>query len=324
MFNSHSTAQIWVMFFNFISGLILSVVTFVLISIKSTAQISLTLRYIFRIFPTYCLGDGILILALCVDGQRCPSINSSGFDATTTVGPLNWDIAGANMAFLAAHAVVYFAATVGIEYSLTFPSLLSWLYAVEDEEDEEEGAPLGDAGGETGGTGGTGTGAGAGVGVVGVVGVVEGAEAGEDEDVLAERRRVLSGAADLEVVRIRQLRKSYPANSRAGGASLGACFGALWRGLRRAAWPGRARMHTHGSEEGPARVKAVKAVKVAVRRLTFGIPKGECFGFLGINGAGKTTTLSILCGEFPPSSGEAYIDGFSIARDQTNIRKRIG
>ncbi|KAJ1435102.1 P-loop containing nucleoside triphosphate hydrolase protein, partial [Ochromonadaceae sp. CCMP2298] len=62
----------------------------------------------------------------------------------------------------------------------------------------------------------------------------------------------------------------------------------------------------------------------AVRRLTFGIPKGECFGFLGINGAGKTTTLSILSGDFPPSSGEAYIDGFSIRSDQTNIRKRIG
>lgn len=44
----------------------------------------------------------------------------------------------------------------------------------------------------------------------------------------------------------------------------------------------------------------------------------------GINGAGKTTTLSILSGEFPPTSGEAYIDGFSIRDDQTNIRRRIG
>jgi ATP-binding cassette, subfamily A (ABC1), member 3 len=44
----------------------------------------------------------------------------------------------------------------------------------------------------------------------------------------------------------------------------------------------------------------------------------------GINGAGKTTTLSILSGEFPPTAGEAYIDGFSIRDDQTNIRRRIG
>ena len=46
--------------------------------------------------------------------------------------------------------------------------------------------------------------------------------------------------------------------------------------------------------------------------------------FSGINGEGKTTTLSILSGEFPPTSGEAFIDGFSIRDDQTNIRRRIG
>jgi ABC-type multidrug transport system ATPase subunit len=36
--------------------------------------------------------------------------------------------------------------------------------------------------------------------------------------------------------------------------------------------------------------------KYAVRGLSLGINKGECFGLLGINGAGKTTTLSILTG----------------------------
>jgi ABC-type glutathione transport system ATPase component len=30
--------------------------------------------------------------------------------------------------------------------------------------------------------------------------------------------------------------------------------------------------------------------KVAVDRLSFGVPRGECFGLLGVNGAGKTTT----------------------------------
>jgi ATP-binding cassette subfamily A (ABC1) protein 3 len=64
--------------------------------------------------------------------------------------------------------------------------------------------------------------------------------------------------------------------------------------------------------------------KVAVRSLSFGIPRGECFGFLGINGAGKTTTLSILSGEFPPTSGNAFIDGFDISEDQSKIRRKIG
>jgi ATP-binding cassette subfamily A (ABC1) protein 3 len=43
--------------------------------------------------------------------------------------------------------------------------------------------------------------------------------------------------------------------------------------------------------------------KTAVRDLTFGIGKGECFGFLGINGAGKTTTLKMLTGDLLPTSG---------------------
>ncbi|GMH84067.1 hypothetical protein TL16_g09806, partial [Triparma laevis f. inornata] len=64
--------------------------------------------------------------------------------------------------------------------------------------------------------------------------------------------------------------------------------------------------------------------KVAVKNLSFGIPTGECFGFLGNNGAGKTTTLSILSGEFPPSSGTGYIAGYDIQGDQSLIRRKIG
>lgn len=64
--------------------------------------------------------------------------------------------------------------------------------------------------------------------------------------------------------------------------------------------------------------------KVAVRGLSFGIPKGETLGFLGINGAGKTTTLSILSGEFPPTSGRAFIAGHDIATEQNKLRRKIG
>ncbi len=36
--------------------------------------------------------------------------------------------------------------------------------------------------------------------------------------------------------------------------------------------------------------------KVAVKNTSLGIPRGECFGLLGINGAGKSSTLAILSG----------------------------
>ncbi|XP_048195510.1 ATP-binding cassette sub-family A member 13 isoform X3 [Perognathus longimembris pacificus] len=45
----------------------------------------------------------------------------------------------------------------------------------------------------------------------------------------------------------------------------------------------------------------------AVEDVTVGIPKGECFGLLGVNGAGKSTMFKMLNGEIPPSSGHAVI-----------------
>ena len=64
--------------------------------------------------------------------------------------------------------------------------------------------------------------------------------------------------------------------------------------------------------------------KLAVDRLSLGIAPGECFGLLGINGAGKTTTMKMLTAEFPPSSGDAILDGFSVSRQPQKTRRRIG
>ncbi|XP_047193227.1 glucosylceramide transporter ABCA12 isoform X2 [Scophthalmus maximus] len=43
----------------------------------------------------------------------------------------------------------------------------------------------------------------------------------------------------------------------------------------------------------------------AVKRLSVGIPAGECFGLLGVNGAGKTTTFKMLTGDVSPTDGTA-------------------
>jgi ABC-type multidrug transport system ATPase subunit len=41
--------------------------------------------------------------------------------------------------------------------------------------------------------------------------------------------------------------------------------------------------------------------------LTFSVPRGECFGLLGVNGAGKTTTFKMLTTDFRPSGGNIYM-----------------
>jgi len=64
--------------------------------------------------------------------------------------------------------------------------------------------------------------------------------------------------------------------------------------------------------------------KKAVDSMSLGIPPGQCFGLLGINGAGKTTTMGMLTAEFPPSSGDATLAGFSVANEPERTRRRVG
>lgn len=65
-------------------------------------------------------------------------------------------------------------------------------------------------------------------------------------------------------------------------------------------------------------------VKVAVNDLSFTAYKGEIFGLLGPNGAGKTTTLRMLATLIKPDSGNAFIDGKSIVKEENEVRCKIG
>ncbi|KAI9989277.1 hypothetical protein PInf_019438 [Phytophthora infestans] len=64
--------------------------------------------------------------------------------------------------------------------------------------------------------------------------------------------------------------------------------------------------------------------KRAVKRLSFGLQQGECYGFLGVNGAGKTTTMKVLTGDLLPTSGTATINGFDICKERSKARDSIG
>jgi len=62
----------------------------------------------------------------------------------------------------------------------------------------------------------------------------------------------------------------------------------------------------------------------AIKDVSFTVRPGEVVGFLGPNGAGKSTTLRILSGLLRADSGEAYLDGISVARAPEQVKKRIG
>jgi ABC-2 type transport system ATP-binding protein len=64
----------------------------------------------------------------------------------------------------------------------------------------------------------------------------------------------------------------------------------------------------------------------AVRGLSFQVPKGSIYGFLGRNGAGKTTTIKVLLGMARPTSGHARVFGLESDAQESSvdIRRRTG
>jgi energy-coupling factor transporter ATP-binding protein EcfA2 len=137
----------------------------------------------------------------------------------------------------------------------------------------------------------------------------------EDPEVIAEKERVQTGAADDSPVVIVGLHKQYEV-----GFKLSDFVDGKWRR------------------------PASKRNKVAIKELWLALSKNECFGLLGPvsnsipvstqrtlvlipfdscwqNGAGKTTTISILTGLFPPTAGTAYVGGFDIRTNMDDVHQ---
>lgn len=62
----------------------------------------------------------------------------------------------------------------------------------------------------------------------------------------------------------------------------------------------------------------------AVNDVSFEVEAGQVFGYIGPNGAGKTTSMRILATLDEPTSGDAFVDGFSVVDDPDRVRRRLG
>jgi ABC-2 type transport system ATP-binding protein len=68
------------------------------------------------------------------------------------------------------------------------------------------------------------------------------------------------------------------------------------------------------------RYKTVEALK----GVSLEVAQGEIFAYLGPNGSGKTTTIRILNGLTRPSAGTAYLNGYTIERDEFEVKRQCG
>jgi len=71
-------------------------------------------------------------------------------------------------------------------------------------------------------------------------------------------------------------------------------------------------------------VKEFKKGPRAVDGIDLRVEEGEIYGFLGPNGAGKSTTVHVLTTLIPPTSGEALVAGYDVAKQGAEVREQIG
>src|SRR5262245_38268750 len=64
--------------------------------------------------------------------------------------------------------------------------------------------------------------------------------------------------------------------------------------------------------------------KCAVDSLSFRVPRGSVFAFIGRNGAGKTTAIRMILGLLEPTRGSSTILGHDSADLPPEVRARIG
>jgi ABC-type multidrug transport system ATPase subunit len=238
LFKSHTKAQLWCLLLNLLSGLVLMLASYIMSFIDDTKDTNKALIWLYRLFPGFCLGNGLFNVAT----QSLITTFVAQAGGAVHVDLYDMDICGKDLWYLYICAPLYFLIVCLVDTVLNFPAIAQRISS--------------DI-------------------------VVQDPPFAVDEDVAAEAARIdsTSPGEPRDVVRLRQLRKVYRASSGA---------------------------------------------KVAVRSLSFGMPKGECFGFLGINGAGKTSTLNMLTGAVLPTSGDAWLAGKHILHEQQAVRRLIG
>jgi ABC-2 type transport system ATP-binding protein len=70
--------------------------------------------------------------------------------------------------------------------------------------------------------------------------------------------------------------------------------------------------------------KSERSAVEALKGVSMEVCSGEIFGLLGPNGAGKTTLIKILTTLLLPTSGNAWVNGHHIEKEENQVRATVG
>jgi ABC-2 type transport system ATP-binding protein len=88
-------------------------------------------------------------------------------------------------------------------------------------------------------------------------------------------------------------------------------------------------MTTSSTSESPAVIEVSGLTRrygrrIGIERLSFTVPRGSLFGFLGPNGSGKTTAIRVMMGLLKADEGAARIFGYECWRNSHRIKADLG
>jgi len=287
-FDNHNSAQISVMAVFFLTGFVAVNAHFIMSRIEATENIAQALLPLFRLWPPYHVGDGLLKLAINFWEREVAGGGKGAFD---------WEVTGEPISFLFGLSFPYFMLLLLFEYSEDGGSggfigrYLRWLRTKWE------------------------------MFIVSCHGMTArlnnleinnlDADVLHEKDIVSQNKNELKSTAALLLVNVWKI---YPPST--GYLSV---FLNFIRSSISTLIKCRRTIVTTGN---------IVAPKKAVCGLSTSIYHGETFGLLGVNGAGKTTTIGILTGDISLSSGEAYVAGHDISGrvpgGVVNARKCIG
>ncbi|CAM6122589.1 unnamed protein product [Calypogeia fissa] len=179
-FSSHANAQVAIAGIHFVTGFVMLVASTVMGALRETKEMNKWLVHVWQFFPTYNLGKGLLSL--------------SALDLQTTfrggkAHPYQWDILGRPLSLMLLEAVGYMILTLIIDDDwLSYIYNLVWDYArnylARRRSPTAAWWHAASSNGESG--------------------------RAEDVDVTNEKRRIESGLADGDAVKVQNLWKIYP------------------------------------------------------------------------------------------------------------------